>query len=227
MLWWWWIIPGLVALLALIVLLRGLAALFGGRAFSGLAGILFGGAVLGITGAALLLGLDVQTYQRLTYERPVATIAVHQIGPKYYQATLTPAVDDGMEPVAAKAYPIHGDEWRVEARVLKWKPWANVLGLDTQYRLDRLSGRYDATEDELHAERSVYDLRPDPPSQVDLWALARKYSRYAPVVDTLYGSGASMPMKDGAEYEVWITQDGLLALPSNDKAREASATGWR
>ncbi len=56
--------------------------------------------------------------------------------------------------------------------------------------------------------------------------MARKYSRYAPVVDTLYGSGAAMPMADGATYEVWITQSGLLARPTNEKAREASATGW-
>ena len=226
MIWWWWIIPGLIALFALFIFLRGLVALFTGRPFSGLGGILGGGVLLAVTGAVLLFGLDVQTYSRMTYERPVATLAVHQLGPKYYEASLTEATPDGVEPMPAKAYPVHGDEWRIEARVLKWKAWANILGLDTQYRLDRLSGRYDATDDELHAERSVYDLRPDPPSQVDLWAIARKYSGHAAVVDTLYGSGAAMPMADGATYEVWITQSGLLARPTNERAREASATGW-
>ncbi|MDB5431299.1 MAG: hypothetical protein JWP35_2415 [Caulobacter sp.] len=226
MIWWWWIIPGLIALFALVIVVRGLIGLFTGRPFSGLGGMIAGGLLMAIVGAVLLGGLDVQTYSRLTYERPVATIAVHQLGPKLFEATLTQPPPEGFEPTPAKAYQIHGDEWRIEARVLKWKGWANVLGLDTQYRLDRLSGRYDATDDELHAERSVYDLRPDPPSQVDLWAMARKYSRFAPVVDTLYGSGAAMPMADGATYEVWITQSGLLARPTNEKAREASATGW-
>lgn len=230
MIWWWWIVPALVALLAVYILGRGLGALFGGRFLGALGGIGAGGVLLAVAGGALLVGLDVQTYQRLTYERPVATISVQQLGPKYYQATLTPPADglaEGDVPPVARAYPIHGDEWRIEARVLKWKGWANMLGLDSQYRLDRLSGRYEETEDELHAERSVYDLRPDPPSQIDLWKMARKYNRYAPMVDTLYGSGASMPMADGAVYEVWITQNGLLARPVNEKARDAGATGWR
>jgi hypothetical protein len=36
-----------------------------------------------------------------------------------------------------------------------------------------------------------------------------------------------MPMRDGAEYEVWITQSGLIARPSNPAANEASSSGWR
>jgi hypothetical protein len=35
-----------------------------------------------------------------------------------------------------------------------------------------------------------------------------------------------MPMGDGAEYEVWITQSGLVARPVNAQARDASAGGW-
>ena len=29
-----------------------------------------------------------------------------------------------------------GDEWLIGGRVQKWKPWANVLGLDATYTLD-------------------------------------------------------------------------------------------
>ena len=39
---------------------------------------------------------------------------------------------------------------------------------------------------------------------------------YLPVVDTLYGSGASMPMVDGGLYEVWITQSGLIATSQSE-----------
>ena len=45
-------------------------------------------------------------------------------------------------------------------------------------------------------------------------------------MDTLYGGAAYMPMADGARYEVWITQSGLIARPANDVARNASAGGW-
>ena len=46
------------------------------------------------------------------------------------------------------------------------------------------------------------------------------------MVDTLYGSGAYMPMADGARYEVRITQNGLIARPTNEVAAEASSSGW-
>jgi hypothetical protein len=226
MAWWWFIIPGLIVLLALIIVVRGLLGLFSGRFFGGLGGILGGGLILVISGALLLTGLDVQTYQRLTYERPVATLTARQLGPKFFEVTVAEPAAEGLPAPPPRVYQVHGDDWRLEARVLKWKGWASVLGLDSQYRLDRLSGRYEETEDELHAERSVYDLRPDPPSQIDFWKLARKSSRFAPMVDTLYGSGAFMPLADGGQYEVWITQSGLLARPVNEQARNAAATGW-
>ena len=35
-----------------------------------------------------------------------------------------------------------GDQWRIDAEFLKWKYWATLLGIDSQYRLDRLEGRY-------------------------------------------------------------------------------------
>jgi hypothetical protein len=35
-----------------------------------------------------------------------------------------------------------------------------------------------------------------------------------------------MPMADGAKYEVWITQSGLIARPTNEAARAASAGGF-
>jgi hypothetical protein len=226
MVWWWWILPGFVAVIGLAIILSGLGWMFRGRPFKGGRGVIGGALFLGIGAVVGLLGLNIQTYHRLTFERPVATIELDQTGPKLFQATLTqPPTPDDPDGSTAE-YEIHGDQWRIEARVLKWKPWANVIGLDSQYRLDRLSGRYQETQDELTAERSAYDIRPERSSGIDLWPLARQFSQYAPVVDTLYGSGAYMPMADGARYEVRITQNGLIARPTNEIANEASASGW-
>lgn len=221
MVWWWWILPAVVGVFGLAVVLSGLGWIFRGRPFKGGRGV-FGGGVVLVLGALLgLLGLNIQTYHRLAYDRPVAEISLVQTGPREFIATLKQP--DG----AAQDYRLTGDQWRIEARVLKWKPWANVLGLDAQYRLDRLSGRYEQTQDELHAERSAYDIEPPRSSGVDLWPLARRFSQYAPVVDTLYGSGAYMPMADGARFEVRITQSGLIARPLNERAAEAASSGWQ
>ena len=223
---WWWILPALVGVIGLAILLGGIGALARGRVFVAGAEVLGGGAVLAVAAAITLSGLDLQTYRRLTYEAPVATIETHKKGPRLFDAILTELPSSSTQ-APPRTYEINGDEWRIEARVLKFKPWANVLGLNTQYRLDRLSGRYEDTESELHAPRSVYDLAPPQNNRLDLWLLARQYGRSLPVVDALYGGGAFMPMAEGARYEVWITQNGLLARPINTAANDASGSGWR
>ena len=232
MIWWWWILPAAAALIGLVLLVRGLRALFGGRAVRGVAGAALGGGVLWLASLATLFGLNLQTYDRLTYERPVASLELRRLGPQYYEIELTPLSQD--RPAAATLYPVHGDDWRIDAQVLKWKPWANVLGLDSQYRLERLSGRYRTVEQELTAERSAYDLAAIEenarngalPYKVEAWDAIRRYRRYIDAADTLYGSAAYMPRAEGARYEVWITQSGLIARPVNEAARAASAGGW-
>lgn len=234
MIWWWWVLPAAVALIGFVVLIRGLRALFGGKPFRGVAGALFGGGALWAASLAALFGMNLQTYERLTYERPVATLALRQLGPQFYEINLTQPTVQGQTADAGALYPVHGDDWRIEAQVLKWKPWANVMGLDSQYRLDRLSGRYRAIEQELHGGRSAYDLAAAAsnarngavPFKVEAWDAIRRYRPYIDAADTLYGSAAYMPMADGARYEVWITQSGLVARPVNEVARNASAGGW-
>ncbi|CAN5172185.1 hypothetical protein BH10PSE2_BH10PSE2_27750 [soil metagenome] len=236
---WWWVVPALVAFIGVLFVLNGLISLFRGRPFSGLFKIVGGGVVAVTALAALMVAQNIQTYARLTYERPVATIQLHRLAPQYYEVTLIqPAMPDAsgrMMPARSAVYPVNGDEWRIEAQVLKWKPWANVLGLNTQYRLDRLSGRYENIEQERTGARSVHALSgpyaegADPgviPWRIDVWDAARRYRRYVDAVDTLYGGAAYMPMADGARYEVWVTQSGLVARPANDAARNASAGGW-
>ena len=232
MVWWWWVVPAVVGAMGLVVLFKGLGALFRGRFFSGLLGGGLGASLLAAAGIASLLALNVQSYSRLTYERPIATIETRRLGPQYFEATLIQPAGGENSPAVTNQYPLHGDEWRLEAQVLKWKPWANILGLDTQYRLDRLSGRYQAVEQEINATRSVHplsggDAGPDwLPWSISAWDTARRYRRWVDAVDTLYGGGAYMPMADGAKYEVWITQSGLVARPANEAARVASSGGW-
>jgi hypothetical protein len=232
MVWWWWIAPAVVGLIGVVLLIQGLTALFRGRLFSGFLVGAGGAGFLAAAAIVALIALDVQTYGRLTYERPVATIETRQLGPQYFEATVMQPAHGEDAPGVSNLYPLHGDEWRIEAQVLKWKPWANVLGLDTQYRLDRLSGRYQSVEQEVNATRSVHPLTGGDagpewlPWRISAWNTARKYRRYVDAVDTLYGGGAYMPMADGARYEVWLTQSGLVARPANEAARTASAGGW-
>lgn len=231
---WWWFIPAAVAVTGGLILISGLTSLFKGRFLGGLFGSAAGGVLLAGALGAALLGQNVQTYSRLTYERPVAGLTVRQLAPQYFEVTVTQPANGDL-PARTAVYPVNGDEWRMEAQVLKWKPWANVVGLDSQYRLDRLSGRYQDIEQERTGARSVHALYQDEtgtiagvqmPWSLSTWDMARKYRRYVDAVDTLYGSAAYMPMADGGTYEVWITQSGLIARPTNEAARAASAGGF-
>lgn len=221
----WWL-AALLGLLGLAWALGGLADLLRLRLLKGLRAVA-GGSLLALAATAFLLGLDLLTYVRLADERPVATIALREAGPRLYDATLALAPTEAVPDGATAAYRLHGDEWRIEARVLKWQPWANVLGFDAQVRLDRLSGRYRDTLSELTAPRSAFDLAPVPGNPIDLWALARRWGTMLPVVDALYGSAAFMPMADGARFEVLVTQSGLIARPANEAAVKGMAGGWR
>ncbi|MDX2235848.1 MAG: hypothetical protein NW200_15215 [Hyphomonadaceae bacterium] len=222
-----WIVPGVLGLLGLLLFLRGVTSL-GRTPMSGMFGALSGGAFMALGAAVGLLGLNFLTYNRLSHEQQVAEVTFRQSGPSAFVAdmklpdgaTQTCALPDG----STGACNILGDEWQIDARVLKWKPWANVAGLDANYRLERMAGRYTDINAERSAPRSVYQLNENP--GLDLWAIARQYGKYAPVVDAQYGSATYIPMADGATYYVTMSQTGLLARPANDAAR-AAVTGWK
>ena len=183
-------------------------------------GSAFGGVVLLAVAAVLfLLLLNLHTYGRLTHEQPVAEIVFEARGPQRYRATLAQIPGGEMQ-----MFVLAGDEWQLDARVLKWKGWANLLGLDAQYRLERVSGRYRDIEQERNADRTVYALSENP--GLDLWTLSVDYPRWLPFVDAVYGSATYLPMADGARYEVSITQSGLVARPLNEAAKTA-AGGWK
>lgn len=233
---WWWIPSATAVVIGVGLVATGAAALFRGRIVSGVLSAIGGGGLMAAGAVTVLTGLNIQTYARLTHERPVAVLDLKRLGPQHFEVTLSQAEDETGAETRSTVYPVHGDEWRIEAQVLRWKPWAHVLGLDSQYRLDRLSGRYQSAQQELTAARSVHVLSGEDradgfierlPWRISAWDAARRWRRHVDAVDTLYGSAAYMPMADGARYEVWITQSGLIARPANAPARDASAGGWQ
>ncbi|HEY4367280.1 MAG TPA: hypothetical protein VGN07_08610 [Steroidobacteraceae bacterium] len=197
------------------VLLLGLACqrLVRARFLAATGGALMGLLLLAIAALTFVVSLNLHTYARLTYERPIAEIIFEARDPQHHRATLTQIPGGEMQ-----VFILAGDEWQLDARVLKWRGWANLLGLDAQYRLERVSGRYRNIEQERHDERTVYDLSENP--GVDLWELSTKYPRWMPFVDAVYGSATYMPMADGARYEIGMTQSGLVARPLNEAARK-------
>ena len=179
---------------------------------------LSGGILLLAAAAAVLVALNLHTYARLTQEQDAAHVSLRKLGERHYVLHLMPR--EG----AARTYELRGDEWQIDARVLKWRPLGNLLGFDTLYRLERLSGRYGDITHERDAPRTVYGLTEDP--GLDVWFLLRKHHQYLPLADALYGSAAYVPMAEGAQYAVSVSQSGLIVRPGNDAARKAVG-GWK
>jgi hypothetical protein len=99
----------------------------------------------------------------------------------------------------------------VDARILKWSYWANVLGLHTAYELDRVAGRYRLMEDELSKPRTLQSLARERP--VDLFGLRKRYEALSPFYDAEYGSATFIAADRPAIYEVLVSTTGLLARP--------------
>lgn len=185
------------------------------RATGSLAGGVASGA---LGGASVLLAFSYYGYGRLVDEQIVSRIEFSQSAPGEYLARL---MIDG-EP--DRLFPLRGDEWQMDARVVNWKPPATLLGLDPIYQLERLSGRYSDIGDELSEQRTVHALSEE--LTLDVWRVARRFPMLMPGVDAYYGTATYVPMADGARFEVTLTRTALIARPLNDAAREAVGE-WR
>ena len=155
----------------------------------------------------LVLG-NLYTYKRLTAEKPIAQLTFTPINNQVFDATLR--LGDFCE---ENIYRIYGDEWRIDSQFLKWKSWATLFGLNSMYRIDRLSGRYASIEDENTKNHSAHELRTS--STLDLSKLAERYNNKFPPVDTVYGSSAYKKMQENILYTVFVTQSGILIRNQN------------
>ena len=169
-----------------------------------------GGAIRGLT-ALLLLALaalaatvtvGLQGYRALTFEDLAATVRTEPVAPQRFRATITlPDRRLGM-------YELAGDAFYVDAHVLKWHPWASLLGLRTVYELDRVAGRYNNIADERAKPHTAYALARSKP--VDLFFMARR-RLLGPLLDAEYGSATFVAATQAKTFEVRVSTTGLLA----------------
>lgn len=188
--------------LGALLLMAGFVSLLRLRLLSSAFRTLIGLLLLTLGGLAGTVAVGIQGYRALTREDLAARIVVSPTAPQRFTAVFR--FPDARE---AK-YELAGDEIYVDAHVLKWNPYANLIGLHTAYELDRVAGRYHSVKDERDAARTVHPLGRDRP--VDLYALRRRYAFLAPLLDVEYGSATFIPVTRPAELELRVTTTGLL-----------------
>jgi hypothetical protein len=158
-------------------------------------------------------GYSLRGYRLLNEETPVVDIDAHILSPQRWSLTLS--WPDG----STRQVQLSGDDWRVEAIVLKWKLPALLAGVPPLYRLDRLSGRYDDPAQEMSAPRTVvgFDHADD---GFDLLDLGKHYPQWLPEVDTVYGSGTFLPLVDQGHYSISLMRTGALVARPDDATQQ-------
>ena len=202
------VIAGLCLLVLGVVFCRaGVTAVRGKRWMGGMMRGLLGLLLLALAGLAAAIVIGLRTYQALTLEVLAATVTTEPLGPQRFRATIV------LPDKRLAMYDLAGDALYMDAHILKWHPWVNLLGLHTSYELDRVGGRYNAVSDEQTKPHTAYELaRPAWPTWIDLFWIARRHL-LGPLVDAEYGSAAFVPSTRPARYEVRVSTTGLLMRP--------------
>ncbi|GLQ50766.1 hypothetical protein ACFFJT_05640 [Dyella flava] len=158
------------------------------------------------------LAMSLRGYRFLSEEIPVVQIDSRILTPQRWALTLT--WPDG----ATRQVMLAGDDFQVDAIVLKWKLPAMLAGLPPLYRLDRISGRYDDASQEMTAPRTVIDF--SQAGQGDLMDLKKQWPDWLPEVDTVFGSAAFLPLVDGGHYSVELMHTGALVARPDDVTQQ-------
>jgi hypothetical protein len=196
------LLAAIFGVLGVLLILAGIGSFFYLQLKQSAIRVVAGLLLLALGTLAGTISVGMMGYRALTREDVAANIAVKPTGKQRFMATFR--FPDGRE----STYELAGDEIYVDAHILKWHPYANLIGLHTAYEIDRVAGRYHAVKDEREAVRTVHPLARDKP--VDLYALGRRYTFLAPVLDAEYGSATFVPVTRAAELELRVSTTGLL-----------------
>jgi len=161
--------------------------------------------LIALAALAATVTVGLQGYRALTFEEVAATVHTEPVAPQRFRATIT------LPDRRLAMYELAGDAFYMDAHILKWHPWASLLGLHTVYELDRVAGRYNAVADERARPHTAYELARSKP--VDLFFIARR-RLLGPLVDAEYGSATFVAATRPATFEVRVSTTGLLARPA-------------
>ena len=160
--------------------------------------------VIGVSVAGTLVSVATIGYSRLSDETLVAELTFDRLVNGAHIAQLTT-----VESCQTKQhYPIYGDQWRIDARFLKWKPWANLVGLDASYRLDRLSGRYTNILEQNRGPHQAHNLAFE--NLLDISLIDEYGGESSPLLDTLFGSSVYQNIDTQQRFLVYRSQTGLF-----------------
>ncbi len=173
---------GLAWAFALLALLAALVAgriLFERTWFLGWLRGTCGLAFVAVAALLLVLAWDLRSYSLLKPEQPMATLSFQAEGPQRYRVLIQEGANE-------RSVVLDGELWQLDARIFRWKGLAALIGLAPGYRLDALSGRFLALEQQSRGRRLGLSQSP---LGVDLWRWLRAGEHDLFLFEPLAGRG--------------------------------------
>jgi hypothetical protein len=155
-----------------------------------------------LTAVCAMLKVANYGYRSLLHEECAATITIEPDGKQHFIAHLV--FPDG----ETAEFSCGGDQVYIDARILKWHPWLNLIGIHTAYQLDRIGGRYISIDDEKNKTRTIHSLFKS--SRIDIFQIRKQWVVLKPLVDAEYGSATFIYADLPAVYKVMVSTSGLL-----------------
>jgi hypothetical protein len=178
------------------------------------------GAVLFLSGTVLFaLGLNFNTYDKLTPDEVLAELSIEQTAPQTFQVRLMriPAGD-------LQVFTLKGDHWRMQSQLLQWQGWSRWLGLNANIRLEQLSSSVETPlkpDKEKPNKKSQiptagnpstgnsYQLSPNP--GISLWDLKQQYPERLPTLNTQALQTELYPLEGGKRFHIELKNGALTA----------------
>lgn len=207
------------AIVAVLIIHSAINMLLAASWFLGWLRGMLGLGLLSLAAVTGLLAYDIYTYKPIVLDRPVATVSFELIEPQYFTAVVV--ARNGKE----QRFKLRGDQWQLDARVIKWEGLLSTLEIKPAFRLDRLSGRFYDMQKETSESRTTYSIV-ESLFGVDLWKFIRNNDKLFSLVDTSSGTPAYLPMKNGALYEVTLSTSGVVLTKALNEAAEQAVAEW-
>lgn len=213
----WWLIPAFVGLVGILMLVGGVAKVFQAKLGSGLMRVLFGGLTLAGAMIVGLIGLNLQTYAQLSKERLAGQVTLKKVGDHNYTATIDLA-DDGKLRGKPVEYQITGERVHISGPMVKFKPWANVIGMDSLFKVSEVYGTYvdpNCTNKFTPRRETTEEC-----AKGDFFGCLGTSWKLLNLADFSHTSDSGQLMGDGAIYDIYASQDAfeLKPNPSNQVA---------
>jgi hypothetical protein len=160
-----------------------------------------------------LIGLNLQTYAALSKERLAGQVVLKKVGDHVFTASLDLA-DDGKLRGKPVDYQITGERVHISGPVVKFKPWANVIGVDSLFKVSEIYGTYvdpNCTNTYTPRRETTEEC-----NSGDFFGCLGTSWKLLNLADLSHTSDSGQLMADGAVYDIYASQDAFELKPNLD-----------